>query len=207
MFVLYGGDRSPFVRRVAIWLTVQGHPFERRPTMLWGADFDSFVAINPVRRVPALTLPDGEHLIESAAIIDYLEDIAPASKRLIPPTGDARRRCMRAIAHANAIAEKGVALVYEVERRPSQYLWPEYRARITTQLESGLLALEAMLPGAGWAGGDDLDGADIASVVGYDFVGTIAGFDRPSLPRLAALSARANALDGFSSTQPTTRIF
>jgi glutathione S-transferase len=207
MFILYGGNRSPFVRRVAIWLTVQGQPFERRPTKLWGDDFDSFVAINPVRRVPALTLPGGEHLIESAAIIDYLEDIAPVGKRLIPPTGDARRRCMRAIAHANAIAEKGVALMYEVERRPSQYLWPEYRARITTQLESGLLALEAMLPSAGWIGGDDPGGADVAAVVGYDFVGTISGFDRPSLPHLAALSAMANALDAFSSTHPTTRTF
>ncbi|MEO7223250.1 MAG: glutathione S-transferase family protein [Devosia sp.] len=206
MFILHGGNRSPFVRRVAIWLKLQGRPFERRPIKLWGADFDSFVAINPLRRVPALTLPGGEHLIESAAIIDYLEDIAPLGKRLVPPTGDARRRCMQAIAHANAIAEKGVALMYEVERRPAQFLWPDYLARVTTQLESGLLALEAMLPETGWIGGDDPDGADIAAVVGYDFVGTISGFARPSLPRLAALSALANTHDAFSSTHPTRTI-
>lgn len=206
MFTLYGGNGSPFVRRVAIWLTLQGQPFERRPTRLWGADFESFVAINPVRRVPALTLPGGEHLIETAAIIDFLEDIAPAGKRLIPPTGDARRRCMRTIAYANAVAEKGVALKYEVERRPPEFLWPEYRARISTQLESGLHALEAMLPASGWIGGDNPDGADIAAVVGYDFVGPIPGFVRPDLPRLAALSVLANAHDAFSSTHPSRPI-
>ena len=206
MFILYGGNRSPFVRRVAIWLTLQNQPFERRPTRLWGADFESFVAINPVRRVPALTLPGGEHLIESAAIIDYLEDIAPLDKRLIPPTGNARRACMRGIAHANAIAEKGVALMYELERRPARFLWPEYRDRVATQLDSGLRALEAMLPETGWLGGEVPNGGDIAAVVGYDFVSTISGFARPLLPRLTALSALASAHDAFSLTYPTRTI-
>jgi glutathione S-transferase len=203
MFILHGGTRSPFVRRVAIWLTLQDLPFERRPAFVWGADFASFAAVNPLRRVPALTLPSGEHLIETAAIVDYLEDIAPPNRRLIPPTGEARRHCVQAIAFANAIAEKGVALVYEVERRPAQLQWPDWSARLTTQLESGLLALEAMLPGTGWIGGDRPDGADVAAVIAYDFVGTISGFARPpSLPRLAALSALANARDVFSSTHP-----
>ncbi|WDR00922.1 glutathione S-transferase N-terminal domain-containing protein [Devosia sp. J2-20] len=55
MLVLYGGKRSPFVRRVAIWLGLQGRKFERRPVDLFGADFESFRA--PLSRVAVLTTP------------------------------------------------------------------------------------------------------------------------------------------------------
>lgn len=203
MLILHGGRRSPFVRRVEVWLTLQGQPFERDHINVFGDGFSQFMAINPLGRVPALTIGSGEHLIETAAIIDYLEDLAPAASRLVPPGGEPRRICTQRIACANAIAEKGVALVYEVERRPSQYQWPEWRSRLNTQLGGGLAALEAMVPPTGWMGGDRVDGADVAAVCAYDFVGTIAGFTPVAeMPRLAALSARANALAAFSSSHP-----
>lgn len=203
MYTLHGGKRSPFVRRVAIWLTLQDQPFERREVNLFGDDFASFAAISPLSRVPALTLPGGETLIETAAIIDHLEDIAAPEQRLIPATGEPRRRAMQVIACANAIAEKSVALAYEVERRPPEFRWPDWRMRLTAQLGSGLLALEAMLPESGWYGGANLNGADIAAVVAYDFSGTVADFNRPQpLSRLAALSAAANTRPIFSSTHP-----
>jgi glutathione S-transferase len=110
---------------------------------------------------------------------------------------------MQAIACANAVAEKGVALVYEVERRPPQYQWPDWRDRLTTQLDGGLAALEAVVPSTGWMGGDKLNGADIAAICAYDFVGTIAGFiPATETPRLAELSARANALPVISASHP-----
>jgi glutathione S-transferase len=204
MLILYGGGRrSPFVRRVAIWLTLQNRPFERRDVNIFGDDFSSFAAISPLSRVPALTLPSGETLIETAAIIDWLEDTATAETRLIPATGDARRQCMQGIACANAVADKGVALVYEVERRPEQFQWLDWRDRLATQLDHGLAALEARVPASGWIGGDRPSGADIAAVAAYDFVGTIKSFSPSSaLPRLAALSALANAGETFSSTYP-----
>lgn len=57
MLILQGGKRSPFVRRVAIWLGLQGRKFEPRPVDLFGADFESFRARNPLSRVAVLTTP------------------------------------------------------------------------------------------------------------------------------------------------------
>jgi glutathione S-transferase len=203
MLILYGGKRSPFVRRVAIWLTLQRRDFERRNVNIFGDEFLPFSTINPLGRVPALTIAPDEHLIETASIIDYLEDTAEGGRKLLPATGEARRKCMQRIACANAIAEKGVALVYEIERRPPQYRWADWSGRLATQLDGGLAALEAMVPTTGWMGGDMPNGADVAAVCAFDFIGTIGGF-RPAaaLPCLAALSARANALSAFSASYP-----
>ena len=46
--------------------------------------------INPMRQVPAVVLPSGELMTESAAILIWLADEHP-SRRLSPPVGDAAR--------------------------------------------------------------------------------------------------------------------
>tara|TARA_R110002124_G_scaffold44422_14_gene135593 strand:- start:11619 stop:12233 length:615 start_codon:yes stop_codon:yes gene_type:complete len=202
MLILYGGKRSPFARRVAISLGLQGLPFERRPVDLFGADFESFRAHNPLSRVPVLSTSDGD-LIETAAIIDYLETTVPPAQRLLPAPGPERIACLQSIALATAIAEKGVAYVYETERRPPALVWSEWVDRLTAQLGQGLLALEARTPADGWFGGDQPDGADAAVVAAVDFLGTITGLaDRPPTPRLAALADRSRSLAAFASTHP-----
>lgn len=120
--------------------------------------------------MPALTIAPDEHLIETAAIIDYLEDTATPDRRLIPLTGEARRKCLARIACANAVVEKGVALAYEVERRPPHLQWDDWRKRLTMQVYGGLAALEAMVPSSGWMGGETPDGSDVAAVCAHDFV-------------------------------------
>ena len=49
-----------------------------------------YLAINPVGKVPALGLPDGSILTESAAILLYLCELAP-DRRLFPAAGDPAR--------------------------------------------------------------------------------------------------------------------
>ena len=117
--ILYGGGLSPFVRRVALWLSLQDRPFERRPVKVLAGDFDGITALNPLGRVPVLLTPEGDSLIETSAIIDYLEDTAP-QQRLLPITGPSRRLALQQIGYANGVAEKGVALVYETIRRPTE---------------------------------------------------------------------------------------
>jgi GST-like protein len=51
---------------------------------------DRLLAVNPLGQVPALVLPDGSVLTESAAIIHYAHDRAPRAG-LIPPRGDPAR--------------------------------------------------------------------------------------------------------------------
>ncbi|HZH06365.1 MAG TPA: glutathione S-transferase family protein [Lautropia sp.] len=55
-----------------------------------GLSSEEFSQVNPLRQVPALVLPNGELMTESAAILTHLADSHPAS-RLSPALDDARR--------------------------------------------------------------------------------------------------------------------
>src|SRR5690242_2197933 len=67
--LLIGVNRSPYTRRVAITLKAYGLPFEQRDLSGFGNRADVRAA-NPLGRIPALVLDDGETLVDSAAIID-----------------------------------------------------------------------------------------------------------------------------------------
>ena len=71
--ILIGQYNSPFVRRVAIALRLYGIAYEHRPWSTFG-DAERIAPFNPLRRVPTLVLDDGEALIESGAILDYLDE-------------------------------------------------------------------------------------------------------------------------------------
>ncbi len=201
--ILYGRFHSPFVRRIAIWLNLQGRAFEHEPIMVTGDDFDRLSTINPVGRVPALQIVDGPLLIETAAIIDWIEDTAPVEKRLLPSTGTERMEAMRAIAYANSLAEKAVALVYDTIRRPEELHWQDWIDRLSGQCRGALDLLEGSTPQSSFFGGRNPAGADAAAVASYDFMRrthpkVLAG----PYPRLDALSQRANQLPAFASTIP-----
>ena len=51
------------------------------------ADFDAMRAINPLGRIPSLVLDDGEVLIDSAAILDWLDQTVGPERALLPPPG------------------------------------------------------------------------------------------------------------------------
>jgi glutathione S-transferase len=70
---LIGQYDSPFVRRTAIAMRLYGIAFEHRPWSTFG-DADKIAPYNPLRRVPTLVLDDGEALIDSTAILDYLDE-------------------------------------------------------------------------------------------------------------------------------------
>ena len=73
--ILIGQYDSPFVRRVGIALTLYGIPFEHRPWSVSG-ETDLIRPYNPLTRVPTLVLDNGEVLIESHSILDYLDSLA-----------------------------------------------------------------------------------------------------------------------------------
>ena len=84
--ILIGQYDSPFVRRVGIALTLYELPFEHRPWSTFG-DADKIRPYNPLTRVPTLVLDDGEVLIESHSILDYLDSLVPADRRMFPAAG------------------------------------------------------------------------------------------------------------------------
>jgi glutathione S-transferase len=197
--ILYGGRLSPFVRRVELWLALQGRQVERRYVSVFADNFDGVAAINPLGRVPVLTTDSGEHLFETSAIVDYLEDTAEPVARLLPSAGPARWQVMQILALSHGIAEKGIALYYETHRRPQQYQWSEWQERLTTQISNGLRALDAAVddnlpaPGA----------IEIAACCAYDInTVTFPALIDPAFTRLKAMSDRANAHPAFAATYP-----
>lgn len=202
--ILYGRYLSPFARRVGVWLNLQGRSFEHSPLPVRGPGSEALQAINPMMRIPTLKLDDGATLIETSAIIDWLEETAPEGKRLLPPSGEARRRRLQGVALGNTLAEKAVSLSGEVVRRPKELHWAEEIARYEMQIGVALDLIESHIPAEGFGGaGDAPDGATVAVVTAFDFTARI----HPKLtegryPRTHALSQRANALPAFGSTFP-----
>ena len=107
--ILVGQYDSPFVRRVAVALNILGLGYEHRPWSTFG-DADRLVALNPLRRVPALLLEDGEVLIESAAILDHLDETV-GEARLIAASGPARRAMLRICTLTTGLCDKMVSLL------------------------------------------------------------------------------------------------
>ncbi|MEO1292234.1 MAG: glutathione S-transferase family protein [Pseudomonadota bacterium] len=194
---------SPFGRRVMIWLKLQDRPFEQVPLQTAGPDFETLKATNPAGRIPTVVLDDGTRLVDSFAICDYLESTAPVQKRLFPQEVLARRDTMQAYAQSSSVAEKGVALVYDKNRRPEQYHWKEWLERLEGQIKGGLQDLEALAPEAGFIGGEAPNAADIGLVTTYDFIEAVNPYLlEDGYPKLSALAARANALPAFETTHP-----
>ena len=98
--------RLPLRPRTAIALRLYGLSFEHRPWSTFG-DADKIAPSNPLRRVPTLVLDSGEALIESFAILDYLDELVGPEKAMIPPRGEARRRQLRIIAGDRARRQGG----------------------------------------------------------------------------------------------------
>jgi len=142
--ILIGQFDSPFVRRVAIALRIYGLPYEHRP---WSTfrDAELLARYNPLRRVPTLVLDDGEALLESAAILDHLDELVGPEKALIAKSGPARRQALRICALATGLNDKAVSLVYE--RVLHREISPVWIARCEAQIEGVLDVLEADLRG------------------------------------------------------------
>jgi glutathione S-transferase len=195
--ILIGQYDSPFVRRVAIALRLYGLPFEHRPWSTFG-DGDKIAPFNPLRRVPTLVLDSGEALIESTAILDYLDDLVGAEKAMMAAHGDMRRRQFRVCALGNGLADKGVSLLYErVLRKDQLKLWVE---RCEGQIGAVLALLEkerATVKTPYWFG-TRIGHADIMIACALRFIGEAHPhlFDA-RYPALQAHAAACEALPPF----------
>jgi glutathione S-transferase len=200
--ILVGRYTSPFVRRVAISLRLLGLPFDRNEINPASAR-EQVTAINPLGRVPALVLDDGEVLIDSAAILDHLDDLVGQERALVPAAGAPRRRVLKAVALAQGVMEKSLACYIESRLRPAETLCQPLFDRFLDQARKGLAALEAMA-GEDWLCEGRLTQADISMVAAIDFLaltqpGAVA-LDR--LPRLQAVHRRTADMPAFAETHP-----
>src|ERR1700740_3230651 len=102
--LLIGMYDSPYVRRVAVSLRLLHMGFEHAAWSV-GSDFDRIRAHNPLGRVPTLVLDDGEALIDSSAILDFLDESVGPTRALLPPAGSERRAALYLMALATGAAD------------------------------------------------------------------------------------------------------
>jgi glutathione S-transferase len=196
--ILIGQYDSPFTRRVAIALRLYGLAFTHRPWSTFG-DADKIAPFNPLRRVPTLVFEDGEVLIESAAILDYLDEVVGPEKAMIASSGPERRHGLKICALATGLGDKAVSLIYErVLRREGLKLWVE---RCEAQIGGVLEVLEAeraAIPSPYWFG-TRIGHADIAVACVLRFTAEAHPglLDVARYPALIAHAARCEALPAF----------
>lgn len=205
---LYGSYLSPYTRRVAVSLNLLGIAFELEE-IYTSRDPDKIRPLSPLVRVPALALDDGEVLVESAAILDEIDQIVGSDRALMPPRGAARRRAMQLTAIAVGCMEKTQWALYETLYHPPEKVHEPWIERNEAQALGGLAHIEpsaASLGESGWlADTPSISQADVSLSVAFSFISLV----RPALeiptrfPHLAAFVARCESLDAFAAVPPS----
>jgi glutathione S-transferase len=202
--ILIGQFDSPFVRRVAIALELYGFAYEHRPWSTFG-DAALIAPYNPLRRVPTLVLSDTESLIESAAILDYLDERAGPERALMAESGPQRRHALKVCALATGLNDKAVSLVYErVLHNETSRAWVQ---RCEAQIGGVLDVLESDRRGRTtlyWFG-SAIGHADITVACAMRFLREAhpALISQDAWPALTAHAGRCEALAPFQAiSQP-----
>ena len=203
--LLIGMFDSPFVRRVAITMKLMELPFEHANWSI-GRDFDRIREYNPLGRVPALVTDDGEKLLESAAILDYLEERAGPERALLPRSGPERRQALKLMALATGAADKGAIQVYERVFRPEAKRHQPWTDRCRVQMSGSLAAIDRYLGERGvsqWLVGKRMTQADITAVCVFTFLNDAlrVASDAVMFQSLAILAARCESLPVFQETR------
>jgi len=201
--ILIGQYDSSFVRRVAIAMRLYDLPFEHRPWSVF-SEGDKVQAINPLMRVPTLLLGDGDVVADSPSIIDYIDGLVPAERRLLPQVEPERRRALKVMALATGFADKSVSLFYELHlhETPSAYFVERCRSQISTVL-SALEADRAGRPEQFWF--RRMTHADIAVACAWRHVSEAHPglIDPATWPALTAHAAAMEAMPVFQEiSQP-----
>ncbi len=197
--ILVGRYASPFVRRVGVVLHTLGTPFEHKG-LSTATDLAAIKGYNPIARVPALMLDNGENLMESAAILDAILDMTP-SQKLCPNTGAERRHILQHCAIMCSGLDKAIQYIYEPRRRPPEKVHQPVLDGLAEQITASLTMLEALAAKNTFKGGTQANLADLTVAVGWFFLHKsmpqIA--DASKFGHLVALSARCETLPAFQA--------
>ncbi|MBD9599551.1 glutathione S-transferase N-terminal domain-containing protein [Pseudomonas sp. PDM10] len=198
---LIGMLDSPYVRRVAISAKRLGIPLEHQSVSVF-RHFEQFQQINPVVKAPTLVLDDGEVLIDSTLILDYLEALAGPSNSLMPRDLKQRLRSLRLIGLALAACEKSVQLYYERNLRPAEIQFEPWVERVEGQLAAAYSALERELEMQPLKTDGTIAQDGITLAVAWSFTRLVVPdqVDENRFPQISAFTAYAEGLEDFVST-------
>jgi glutathione S-transferase len=165
-------------------------------------NFEQFQQINPVVKAPTLVLDDGEVLMDSTLIIDYLEAMAAPGKSLIPNDLQQRLRSLRLIGLALAACEKSVQLYYERNLRPAQIQYAPWVERVEGQLAAAYSALERELEKQPLKTDGSIAQDGITLAVAWSFTNLVVPdqVEAAQFARTSAFTAYAEGLEVFVGT-------
>lgn len=201
---LIGMLDSPYVRRVAISLTVLGIPFEHEAVSVFST-FERFKSINPVVKAPTLVCDDGELLMDSSLILEFIEaTLPPGAVSLWPSDRNELQHDFRAVSLALAACEKGVQIVYERNLRPKQAQYEPWVERVTGQALAAFGALEREVVNRPAAFAQSRSQAAITTAVIWQFAQSMLASLLPAsdYPALTALSKRMEQTPAFKRFPP-----
>lgn len=190
---------SPFVRRVGVSARFLELPYEHEELSIFRS-YDDFRQINPLVKVPTVICDDGQVLVESTLIIEYMEHLA--DKSLMPVDDSHRTSALSVIGTALVAGEKVAQLIYETKLRPKELQHAPWIDRLEQQLMSATELMEdAVGDGSSWLFADQVSQADISAAIMWRFTQHVVPERVPasSCPGLVTFSARAEQLAQFTA--------
>jgi len=199
---LIGVNRSPFTRRVAITLEAYGMTYQQLPLSGFN-DRAQVRASNPLGRIPALVLDDGDILVDSGAIIDYLDETIGRDRALTPAAGPDRRAVLKVAAIMMGACDKGLQAAYERNHHPPEKLHQPWIDDCMAQVTSALAAVDAMIESeTPYLLLGRLTQADVTAFVAERLARGLGVDTDKAMPRLRALTKRLADEAPFRSTEP-----
>ena len=197
---LVGTKTSPYVRKARVILAERRLPFEFIEESAWTAD-TKVPRYNPLIKVPALVLDDGESIYDSRVICESLDAVSGGG--LIPSDPAARARVRRDEALGDGIADAGITAFLERKREAARQD-PTWIARQLDKVNAGIVAVAKGMGSKQYLGGAQLNVGDIACACALFW----AEFRMPELrwrdahPNLRDWAERMESRPSFQSTRP-----
>jgi maleylacetoacetate isomerase len=202
---LYTYFRSSAAYRVRIALNLKGVAYEAVPVNLLKGEQrqEGYRAVNPQQRVPSLDI-GGATLIQSPAILEYLDEVYPEPPLL--PVGAANRARVRAIASLIAcdihpLNNSGTLGYLKTKMGHDQAAADEWYAH---WVREGFDTIEALIEPGPYAFGSRITLADVYLV---PQVFNARRFNVPldAYPKIAAVDAACAALKAFQDAAPASQ--
>lgn len=203
---LYGYYRSTSSYRVRIALALKGLDYQALPVnLLKGEQRGSdYLALNPEGRVPALRTDQGDLLLQSPAIIEYLEELQP-QPALLPadPVGRARARAVAAIIGCDIHPLHNVSVLNRL--RAAGQGEAQVNAWIGHWIGQGLAAVEQLIGDQGFCLGAEPGLADLY-LIPQVYAAERFNIDLGGYPRIRRVVALAAEHPAFIVAHPSRQV-